>query len=65
MVRLMGKLSSAQRALNTLKELVGVENVSMVSRDAAIQRFEYTVLKIKFLDDGSVCLPWKGSESAH
>ena len=42
MERLTKKISSAQRALNTLKELVGLENVSIISRDAAIQRFEYT-----------------------
>ncbi len=42
MERLTKKISSAQRTLNTLKELVGLENVSIISRDAAIQRFEYT-----------------------
>lgn len=42
MVRLREKLSSAQRALSTLKELVGVEDASLITRDAAIQRFEYT-----------------------
>ena len=42
MERLREKLSSAQRALSTLKELTGMENVSVITRDAAIQRFEYT-----------------------
>lgn len=42
MDRLKEKLSSAQDALTTFKELVGLENVSMITRDAAIQRFEYT-----------------------
>ena len=42
MERLREKLLSAQRALGTFKELTGMENVSVITRDAAIQRFEYT-----------------------
>jgi len=36
------KLADAGRALRTLEEVLG-EPVSTISRDAAIQRFEYTV----------------------
>ena len=42
MERLEERLSSARRALDTLKELSGVEKVTVIQRDAAIQRFEYT-----------------------
>ena len=36
------RLSSARKALETLKELSGLEKVTVIQRDAAIQRFEYT-----------------------
>ena len=36
------RLRVARKALSTLKELVGKEQVSDVERDAAIQRFEYS-----------------------
>ncbi len=42
MDRLKEKLCSARNALNTLQELVGLVDVSLIQRDAAIQRFEYT-----------------------
>ena len=42
MERLKARLSSARRALETLKELSGIEKVTVIQRDAAIQRFEYT-----------------------
>ena len=42
MERLKQKVDSAKRALKTLQELLGCQNPSMVERDAAIQRFEYT-----------------------
>lgn len=42
MERLKERLSSARRALDTLKELSGIEKVTIIQRDAAIQRFEYT-----------------------
>ncbi len=42
MERLKERLSSARRALETLKELSGIEKVTVIQRDAAIQRFEYT-----------------------
>ncbi len=42
MDRLKEKLCSARNALNTLQELVGIVDISLIQRDAAIQRFEYT-----------------------
>lgn len=41
MERLMLRYTDAQRALNTLKEIVK-EPFSIIIRDASIQRFEYT-----------------------
>ena len=42
MERLKQKVGSAKRALRTLQELLDSQNLSIVERDAAIQRFEYT-----------------------
>lgn len=42
MERLRQKVSTVKRALKTLQELLPTERPSMVERDAAIQRFEYT-----------------------
>lgn len=42
MERLRQKVSTVERALKTLQELLPTESPSMVERDAAIQRFEYT-----------------------
>ena len=42
MERLKQKVGSAKRALKTLQELLDSQNLSIVERDAAIQRFEYT-----------------------
>ena len=42
MGRLKQKISSAQRALDTLLEALNLEDVSVIARDASIQRFEYT-----------------------
>ena len=42
MERLSERLSVAQRALSTLKDLLILQKLSPVERDAAIQRFEYT-----------------------
>lgn len=42
MERLKQRLSVAQRALSTLHEVVGHDDVSPLVRDAAIQRFEYS-----------------------
>lgn len=42
MERLKQKMGSAKRALKTLQELLDSQNLSIVERDAAIQRFEYT-----------------------
>jgi hypothetical protein len=36
------RLALARRALGTLEELVGAPPASLLVRDAAIQRFEYT-----------------------
>jgi len=43
MERLKQKVANAKRALKTLQELVGSQSLTIVERDAAIQRFEYTV----------------------
>ncbi|MBK9325961.1 MAG: nucleotidyltransferase substrate binding protein [Hydrogenophilales bacterium] len=43
MERLIRRLSLARQALDTLLELSGLPKPSQVERDAAIQRFEYTV----------------------
>jgi nucleotidyltransferase substrate binding protein (TIGR01987 family) len=40
--RLKNRLMTAQKALGTLKELLTDEKPSMIVRDAAIQRFEYS-----------------------
>jgi len=42
MERLRQKVKSAKRALKTLQELLESETLTIVERDAAIQRFEYT-----------------------
>ena len=42
MERLKQKVGSAKRALKTLQELLESQNLTIVERDAAIQRFEYT-----------------------
>ncbi len=42
MERYKQRLSSAEAALATLFELVGLPEVTVVERDAAIQRFEYS-----------------------
>ena len=42
MERLKQKVDSAKRALKTLQELLDSQNLTIVERDAAIQRFEYT-----------------------
>ena len=41
MDRLSEKLLNAHRALIILKELINLENVSEITRDVGIQRFEY------------------------
>lgn len=43
MERLVQRLQVARQALITLEELSVIKNPSAVERDAAIQRFEYTV----------------------
>lgn len=43
MERLKERLAIAERALQSFKELLVREHPSKVERDAAIQRFEYTV----------------------
>jgi nucleotidyltransferase substrate binding protein (TIGR01987 family) len=40
--RLKERLGIAQRALQSLEELLVIEKPSRIERDAAIQRFEYT-----------------------
>ena len=42
MERLKKKIDTAKKALKTLQELLAVENLTAVERDAVIQRFEYT-----------------------
>jgi nucleotidyltransferase substrate binding protein (TIGR01987 family) len=42
MERLIERLQVARRALSTLQELTNKPELSIVERDAAIQRFEYT-----------------------
>ena len=42
MERLKQKVNSANRALKTLQELLGLQSLTIVERDAAVQRFEYT-----------------------
>ncbi len=42
MERLRQRIETAKQALKTLKELLDVKNPTIVERDAAIQRFEYT-----------------------
>jgi nucleotidyltransferase substrate binding protein (TIGR01987 family) len=42
MERLIERLQVARRALSTLQELTSKSELSVVERDAAIQRFEYT-----------------------
>ncbi|MHC4292337.1 MAG: nucleotidyltransferase substrate binding protein [Planctomycetota bacterium] len=40
--RLKNRLKTAQKALGTLNELLTDEKPSIIVRDAAIQRFEYS-----------------------
>jgi nucleotidyltransferase substrate binding protein (TIGR01987 family) len=40
--RLKERLDVAQKALKTLQEIIADENPTVILRDAAIQRFEYT-----------------------
>jgi len=42
MERVKERLQVARKALGTLQELTNKQNISVVERDAAIQRFEYT-----------------------
>ena len=42
MERLKKKIDTAKKALKTLQELLAVENLTAVERDAVVQRFEYT-----------------------
>jgi nucleotidyltransferase substrate binding protein (TIGR01987 family) len=42
MERLIERLQVARKALSTLQELTNKPDLSVVERDAAIQRFEYT-----------------------
>ncbi len=42
MERLIERLQVARRALSTLQELTNKPKLTVVERDAAIQRFEYT-----------------------
>lgn len=42
MERIRWRVSTAQKALKTLKELSGLKDPNLIKRDAAIQRFEYT-----------------------
>ena len=35
-------MNAAEKALDTLFEVIGLQNVSVIERDAAIQRFEYS-----------------------
>ncbi len=43
MERVRERMQTARKALGTLRELTDKSNISAVERDAAIQRFEYTV----------------------
>jgi len=43
MERVRERMQTARKALGTLRELTDKSNVSAVERDAAIQRFEYTI----------------------
>ncbi len=42
MERLKQRVVNARKALKTLTELLGLRSLTVVERDAAIQRFEYT-----------------------
>ncbi|GGK24165.1 nucleotidyltransferase [Caldalkalibacillus thermarum] len=42
MERLRQRLDTAFKALQTLEEVIGIQNPSSIERDATIQRFEYT-----------------------
>ena len=53
MDRLTQRLQMARRALATLQELTPIESPSLIERDAAIQRFEYST---------EAC--WKAAQSA-
>ena len=64
MERLLEKLATAKRALETLEELIFLTNPSQIEKDASLQRFEYTfeaawkaaklyLFVIEGLDEGS------------
>jgi nucleotidyltransferase substrate binding protein (TIGR01987 family) len=53
MDRLTQRLQMARRALTTLQELTPIESPTLIERDAAIQRFEYST---------EAC--WKAAQSA-
>lgn len=53
MDRLTQRLQMARRALATLQELTPIESPTLIERDAAIQRFEYST---------EAC--WKAAQSA-
>ena len=42
MERLKGKIAGASKALAMLREVTGIDEVPAITRDAAIQRFEFT-----------------------
>ena len=42
MERLKVKIAGASKALATLREVTGIDEVPAITRDAAIQRFEFT-----------------------
>jgi len=64
MERLLERLATAKRALETLEELMFLTNPSQIEKDASLQRFEYTfeavwktaklfLFEIEGLDEGS------------
>lgn len=42
MERLMERIDAAERALLSFEQIMGIASPSLIERDAAIQRFEYT-----------------------
>ena len=54
MDRLNWRLQQAARALASFKQLAYIESPSMIERDAAIQRFEYTTEVL--LESGAGCV---------
>ena len=64
MEKLLERLATAKRALETLEELMSLTNPSQIEKDASLQRFEYTfeaawkaaklfLFEIEGLDEGS------------